>query len=765
MIRSRSVACLVPLLALALLAPATPAQDAAAADLSARLAEASQLIEEGDYAAGRQVVLDAVEAQGDSRELLMNVHRVKELLKRAAFRASHEVPPAEELIAGDLQSYDRRSGKIKVRYQASDEPVTTEGGENDEETQALRELLSLLGLGTTTGSEDFTWAFGVPMHPIVFDGPYTIEIEGEFPENDDLGGFVMAMPEMVVNAGDEGVYRIYFGYPTIKLGINKPAMIVHYGGGKPEVLDEDKGTPLELGKKYSVQINVSKSKISASANGRSFLKAKKAGKSYGQFGFRGCPNVKELTISGQANTAWVEGLEDRWLHRAWADFDEQYDPLSELPEALAETVGQASEYDRSLLGELPGKPRRIHEEHAERLQEFERKGQLAKILNYVEALNPLTVGTAYRNWLLAQVHAGLGDHDEAIALCDMVAEEHADFVPARLLKANMHFAGEDEQAGLAMLAQAIAETEDPRPHVQLAGYHVTRGDFARAREVMGAALDAGIPAAELESVAFMLTRAEKGPEWPTTHTFQSRNYEVSSNLSEKACAEASKALEQALSMYNRLFGRADRRDGEQQRYKVYLFSGESSYLSYAGDLFGSQPFNTAGLYSPVLKQLLIWNLPDHERMMATVRHEGFHQYLDRMAGETPTWFNEGTAEYIETARLERGKMTPGAPLMNSVYYLADPKTRWADMSELVTMSRSEFYGDTALHYAQSWALIHYLLHSDRDNSQRYEAYLEAVLDGADRFEAAERAFGDVSWSRLTRAVRDHIKELAGDDED
>ena len=38
------------------------------------------------------------------------------------------------------------------------------------------------------------------------------------------------------------------------------------------------------------------------------------------------------------------------------------------------------------------------------------------------------------------------------------------------------------------------------------------------------------------------------------------------------------------------------------------------------------------MYSPLLKQLLIWNTPDSDRMIRTARHEGFHQYLDaRMA--------------------------------------------------------------------------------------------------------------------------------------
>ena len=54
-----------------------------------------------------------------------------------------------------------------------------------------------------------------------------------------------------------------------------------------------------------------------------------------------------------------------------------------------------------------------------------------------------------------------------------------------------------------------------------------------------------------------------------------------------------------------------------------------------------------GLYSPALKQLLIWNQPNRKKMLETVRHEGFHQYLDGVMSDPPPWLNEGLAMYYE----------------------------------------------------------------------------------------------------------------------
>jgi hypothetical protein len=158
----------------------------------------------------------------------------------------------------------------------------------------------------------------------------------------------------VINAGDEGFSQIYFGYPREQYGYSKPARIVHSLGGEFEELDQSDRTPLEIGEKYTVKVTVSSKTITASANGKTFLKAKKKGDSFGQFGFKGCPQLSGLVLKGQANTAWLEGLADRWVETAWNDFDAVYDPLDELSTDLADRVGRAKKRLTGLLPEYPG---------------------------------------------------------------------------------------------------------------------------------------------------------------------------------------------------------------------------------------------------------------------------------------------------------------------------------------------------------------------------------------------------------------------------
>ena len=724
------------------------------------LAQAALLIEQGDLAGGRRSVLDLVAAHEHSDAVLLQLHRVKELLKRCAFRGAVEQPDATDLIAGDLQSYDRRSGKIRVHY------VRKPGGDDDgdDDSREARVLGQLLGITSGVGTGDFSYSFGAPMHPIVFAGPYTVEIEGTMPDKDDTSlNAWLTNPQMVINCGDEGVYRVNFGYPRSAAGWYGIASIRHTVAGKTELLDEDKkGTPLELGKKYTVKIVVNKGNITASGNGRTFLKCKKAGDNYGQFGFRGCSDVSGLSINGIANTAWVEGLEDQWRQKAWDEFDETYSPMDELPPSLVTRFGEAVERKESVLAEHPGPVMGSHLRHHGTLARFLDDHDYEKLLHYVEGLSPAEVGESWQRWLMAVAQANLGQTRDALTLIELVLEQQPDFVPAQIMRSNLLFGLGDEDKALTALRDAIAGgSTDVRAHVALARALVTRGHFDEARDCMAASIAAGIAPAELESTAFMLTRARNGPEWPSAFESRTRRYLVRTDLSDKLAAEASKQLEASLSMYNRLFGRSD--NDADELYPVYLFSGLSGYLGYAGDLFGSKPTNTAGLYSPVLKQLLIWNLPDHDAMLATVRHEGFHQYLDSLVHEPPTWFNEGMAEYVETASLKRGTMTAGAPVMPSVYRLTDADTEWTPLADLVRMPRSGFYSKGTLHYAEAWALLHYLQHTGRDEKRLFDAYMAAVLDGADAEQAADQVFERVDMAALQKKVRAHLKELRGDD--
>jgi hypothetical protein len=94
----------------------------------------------------------------------------------------------------------------------------------------------------------------------------------------------------------------------------------------------------------------------------------------------------------------------------------------------------------------------------------------------------------------------------------------------------------------------------------------------------------------------------------------------------------------------------------------------------------------------------------------------FHEYTHLLVNNTfknaPVWFNEGLAEYYSTFKItDDRKITLGTPIGNHVYLLRDSK-----MLPLRTLfevdHKSPHYNESkkqGIFYAQSWALMHYLL--------------------------------------------------------
>src|SRR5688572_16035759 len=155
-------------------------------------------------------------------------------------------------------------------------------------------------------------------------------------------------------------------------------------------------------------------------------------------------------------------------------------------------------------------------------------------------------------------------------------------------------------------------------------------------------------------------------------------------------------------------------DKTQPRFRVFLFSGESGYQDYVKAIVGEAAPHTAGLYSPVLKQLLIWNVPRREDMVRTIRHEGFHQFLDRIMENPPTWLNEGMAEFWETAKHEQGKLVGGQTRREHVATLVRGRSALPKLKDFVYGSAGDFYEFAQLRYAQGWALVHFLRKGPRE---------------------------------------------------
>jgi hypothetical protein len=254
-----------------------------------------------------------------------------------------------------------------------------------------------------------------------------------------------------------------------------------------------------------------------------------------------------------------------------------------------------------------------------------------------------------------------------------------------------------------------------------------------------------------------VVRAIRGPLWPRAFEYKTRNYVVRSDIDQATCFEAATLLEKFNAKFNihlrRLPGQ------ETKVFRVFLFSGQEGYLGYTRDLLGREKRNTAGLYSPVVKQLLIWNLPDVEQMMRTVRHEGFHQYFDALVHSSPVWFNEGLAEYYEGSKLVKGAWSDGEINPGHLATLRkDGIVPWKDFLQVQPWT---FYSSSNVErcYAQAWAMVHFLQNGGKEPKKRFDALLDALVEGARPKDAVARVFDEASLPALEKEFQEYVNKL------
>ena len=173
-------------------------------------------------------------------------------------------------------------------------------------------------------------------------------------------------------------------------------------------------------------------------------------------------------------------------------------------------------------------------------------------------------------------------------------------------------------------------------------------------------------------------------------------------------------------------------------------------------VLSSRPENTAGVYTQTLRQLVIWNLPDREDMFRTIRHEGFHQYFDRLVEDSPRWLNEGLAEYYENTQVSGGRSREDLPHPTHLPILKTKRPE--DWKAFVFAGPGAFYRHPNA-YSYAWQLVHYLLHTTRENHDRFDLLIDRLVEGKSAEEALQEAFEGIDWRTFPYAMRAHAEAL------
>ena len=223
---------------------------------------------------------------------------------------------------------------------------------------------------------------------------------------------------------------------------------------------------------------------------------------------------------------------------------------------------------------------------------------------------------------------------------------------------------------------------------------------------------------------------------------------------------------------------------------IVVFGSRPAYDRYVLRELGAEPGSMIAHYSQMTNRVAMYDLtfdlgaPGKKRtlkevlakrnaipMVTTIIHEGTHQLMfnrgmQTRLGDVPLWLNEGMANWFETPDLRNGKgwRLPGKVNMARMAQLKKYfQNRPANSIETLVSTDERFRSEGALDaYAESWALMHFLL---KRRKKEFRSYLQAVsakspgvpVDAETRLAEFTKHFKDLQ--KLDKAFLKYVKTL------
>jgi len=102
---------------------------------------------------------------------------------------------------------------------------------------------------------------------------------------------------------------------------------------------------------------------------------------------------------------------------------------------------------------------------------------------------------------------------------------------------------------------------------------------------------------------------------------------------------------------------------------------------------------------------------DRDEAQRTIYHEYVHQIFSMRGLTLPLWLNEGLAEFYSTFRMKKGLVILGTPLDQHVEFLRRSRRMAAEDLARIGLTSTDYNEGfrQGIFYAQSWALVHFML--------------------------------------------------------
>jgi tetratricopeptide (TPR) repeat protein len=240
---------------------------------------------------------------------------------------------------------------------------------------------------------------------------------------------------------------------------------------------------------------------------------------------------------------------------------------------------------------------------------------------------------------------------------------------------------------------------------------------------------------------------------------KSKHFFLTGNASEKDIRKVAAKLEQFREVFSRIFPRANL--NSPVPIKVIVFKDRKSYLPFM-PAYEGKVSEVAGYFQPGpdVNYITLTAELGPESPFSTIFHEYVHSLTNDNTFSAPPWFSEGLAELYSTFDVTDGekKVWLGKPISHHVYLLRENK--FLPLQRLFAVDHgSPEYNERdkkGVFYAQSWALVHFMMLSN--NSQRqpqFVKYLEMLAKGLPVDESFKQAF-QTDYTTMEKELKNYI---------
>jgi hypothetical protein len=234
--------------------------------------------------------------------------------------------------------------------------------------------------------------------------------------------------------------------------------------------------------------------------------------------------------------------------------------------------------------------------------------------------------------------------------------------------------------------------------------------------------------------------------------YESDDYIIVTDLPERKKAfvvDIAQRLEAMRGLYERDFPPAKEIEAVSI---VRICKDRDTYLNYGA------PGGSAGYWSAMAKELVLYAGGAERDTHAVLNHEAFHQYIFYSSGELSphSWFNEGYGDYYSGARIT-GRTAVIKPFLwrQDTIKAAIREGTHVPLKDIIRYTQRDYYSRSDLCYSEGWSIIYFLnqglVGGDHPWSRILPTYFRVLQETQDQNAAVDAAFKDVDLEALGAA--------------